>query len=55
MPREHEAWLSEWVEKQNSMKPNEDPAIETTEMKALPKAAKKPKPTTTTTTEATNG
>jgi len=67
--REHEAWLSEWVEKQKSVKPNEDPVIETTEMKArakvleshlqrlwkrkVPKVVKKPKPTTTTTTEAT--
>ena len=67
--REHEAWLSEWVEKQKSVKPNQDPVIETTEMKArakvleshlqrlwkrkVPKVVKKPKPTTSTTTEAT--
>jgi len=66
--REHEAWLSEWVEKQKSVRSNEDPVIETTEMKArakvleshlqklwkrrVPKVVKKPKPTTTTTTEA---
>jgi len=35
--REHEAWLSEWVEKQKSIKPNQDPVIETTEMKARAK------------------
>ncbi|KAH9477088.1 Hypoxia up-regulated protein 1 [Psilocybe cubensis] len=35
--REHEAWLSEWVEKQKSVKSNEDPVIETTEMKARAK------------------
>jgi hypoxia up-regulated 1 len=66
--REHEAWLSEWVEKQKGVKSNEDPVIETTEMKArakvleshlqklwkrkVPKVVKKPKPTTSTTTEA---
>ncbi|KDR78342.1 hypothetical protein GALMADRAFT_64912 [Galerina marginata CBS 339.88] len=66
--REHEAWLSEWVEKQKGVKPNEDPVIETAEMKArakvlenhlqrlwkrkIPKALKKPKTTATTTTEA---
>ena len=33
--REHETWLNEWVEKQKSVKPNEDPVIETTEMKAV--------------------
>ncbi|KAF8968850.1 actin-like ATPase domain-containing protein [Flammula alnicola] len=65
--KEHEAWLSEWVEKQKDVKPNEDPVIETTEMKArakvleahlqklwkrkVPKAVKKPKPTSTSTTE----
>ncbi|KAF9562890.1 actin-like ATPase domain-containing protein [Agrocybe pediades] len=59
--REHESWLGEWVEKQKSVKPNEDPVIETTEMKArakvlenhlqklyrrkVPKAVKKPKTT----------
>ena len=57
--KEHETWLVEWVEKQKSVKPNEDPVIETTEMKArakvlethlqklyrrkVPKAVKKPK------------
>jgi hypoxia up-regulated 1 len=66
--REHEAWLSEWVEKQKSVRSYEDPVIETAEMKArakvleshlqrlwkrkVPKAVKKPKPTATTTTEA---
>jgi hypoxia up-regulated 1 len=66
--KEHEAWLSEWVEKQKDVKPNEDPVIETTEMKArakvlethlqklwkrkVPKALKKPKTTSTTTTDA---
>jgi len=65
--REHEAWLSEWVEKQKSVRSYEDPVIETTEMKArakvleshlqrlwkrkVPKVVKKPKPTSTTTTE----
>ncbi|KAF8900168.1 Hsp70 protein-domain-containing protein [Gymnopilus junonius] len=65
--REHEAWLSEWVEKQKSVKANEDPVIETTEMKArakvlenhlqrlwkrkVPKAVKKPKTSATTSTE----
>ncbi|KAJ7146046.1 Hsp70 protein-domain-containing protein [Mycena epipterygia] len=63
--KEHETWLNEWVEKQKSVKPNEDPVIETTEMKArakvlesalarlvkrkVPKTVKKK---TTTTTEA---
>ena len=67
--REHEAWLSEWVEKQKSVRSYENPVIETAEMKArakvleshlqrlwkrkVPKAVKKPKPTATTTTEAT--
>lgn len=61
--KEHEAWLSEWVEKQKDVKPNEDPVIETAEMKArakaleihlqklwkrkVPKVTKKPKPKTT--------
>jgi hypoxia up-regulated 1 len=65
--KEHEAWLSEWVEKQKSVKSNEDPVIETAEMKArakaleihlqklykrkIPKAVKKPKPKPTTTAE----
>lgn len=35
--REHETWLGEWVEKQKSVKPSEDPVIETTEMKARAK------------------
>jgi hypoxia up-regulated 1 len=35
--KEHETWLNEWVEKQKSVKPNEDPVIETTEMKARAK------------------
>ncbi|KAF8999790.1 Hsp70 protein-domain-containing protein [Cyathus striatus] len=60
--KEHEAWLAEWVEKQKSVKPNEDPVIETTEMKARAKVLeqhlhklwkrkvpkRKPKPTTAT-------
>ncbi|KAF7373516.1 Actin-like ATPase domain-containing protein [Mycena sanguinolenta] len=61
--KEHETWLNEWVEKQKAVKMNEDPVIETTEMKArakvletalmklvkrkVPKAAKKKKETTT--------
>ena len=65
--KEHETWLVEWVEKQKSVKPNEDPVIETTEMKArakvlethlqklyrrkVPKAVKKPKTTSTVATE----
>jgi hypoxia up-regulated 1 len=35
--KEHESWLHEWVEKQKSVKMNEDPVIETTEMKARAK------------------
>ncbi|KAM6493377.1 Heat shock protein 70 family [Amanita muscaria] len=35
--REHEAWLNEWVEKQKKVRPNENPVIETTEMKARAK------------------
>jgi hypoxia up-regulated 1 len=35
--KEHEAWLHEWVEKQKKVKMNEDPVIETTEMKARAK------------------
>lgn len=35
--KEHEAWLYEWVEKQKSVKMNEDPVIETKEMKARAK------------------
>ncbi|KAF8154153.1 Hsp70 protein-domain-containing protein [Crassisporium funariophilum] len=59
--KEHESWLSEWVEKQKNVKANQDPVIETAEMKArakvlethlqklwkrkIPKTVKKPKPT----------
>lgn len=35
--RDHERWLVEWVEKQKNVKSNEDPVIETTEMKARAK------------------
>jgi hypoxia up-regulated 1 len=35
--KDHERWLSEWVEKQKSVKMNEDPVITTTEMKARAK------------------
>lgn len=35
--KEHESWLNEWVEKQKSVKMNEDPVIETKEMKARSK------------------
>lgn len=35
--KDHESWLNEWVEKQKSVKPNENPVIETTEMKARAK------------------
>ncbi|KAG5646180.1 hypothetical protein DXG03_004233 [Asterophora parasitica] len=35
--KEHESWLHTWVEKQKTVKPNEDPVIETTEMKARAK------------------
>ncbi|KAG5337074.1 hypothetical protein C0989_010915 [Termitomyces sp. Mn162] len=35
--KEHETWLSTWVEKQKSVQPSEDPVIETTEMKARAK------------------
>ena len=35
--RDHERWLSEWVEKQKNVKANEDPVIETREMKARAK------------------
>jgi hypoxia up-regulated 1 len=35
--KEHESWLNRWVEKQRTVKPNEDPVIETTEMKARAK------------------
>ncbi|KAJ7270749.1 Hsp70 protein-domain-containing protein [Mycena haematopus] len=65
--KEHETWLNEWVEKQKEVKMNEDPVIETTEMKArakvletalmklvkrkVPKTVKKKKETTTATSE----
>ena len=64
--REHESWLSEWVEKQKSVRANQDPVIETTEMKArakvlethlhklwkrkVPKAPRKPVSTSSSTT-----
>lgn len=62
--KEHETWLNIWVEKQKSVKPNQDPVIETTEMKARAKVLEthlqklyrrktpkpKPKPKTTSTT-----
>ena len=35
--KDHERWLHEWVEKQKSVKINEDPVITTTEMKARAK------------------
>jgi hypothetical protein len=35
--KEHETWLNTWVEKQKSVQSNEDPVIETTEMKARAK------------------
>src|SRR5262245_3755680 len=35
--KDHERWLAEWVEKQKSVKMNEDPVITTTEMKARAK------------------
>lgn len=35
--KEHETWLHKWVEKQKTVKSNEDPVIETTEMKARAK------------------
>jgi len=35
--KDHEVWLNEWVEKQKSVKMNEDPVISTTEMKARAK------------------
>jgi hypoxia up-regulated 1 len=35
--KDHESWLNEWVEKQKSVKMNEDPVISTTEMKARAK------------------
>jgi len=68
--REHESWLSEWVEKQKSVKANQDPVIETTEMKArakvlethlhklwkrkVPKAPRKPVSTSSSTTTTTS-
>ena len=35
--KDHESWLNEWVEKQKKVKSNEDPVIETKEMKARAK------------------
>jgi len=35
--KDHERWLAEWVEKQKNVKSNEDPVIETAEMKARAK------------------
>ncbi|KAF8622291.1 hypothetical protein AX15_007154 [Amanita polypyramis BW_CC] len=35
--KDHEGWLNEWVEKQKKVKANEDPVIETTEMRARAK------------------
>ena len=35
--KEHEAWLDEWVEKQKSVKMNEDPVILSSEMRARAK------------------
>ncbi|KAF9034459.1 HSP70-domain-containing protein [Hymenopellis radicata] len=60
--KEHETWLNTYVEKQKSVKPNQDPVIETTEMKARAKVLEthlqklwkrktpKPRKTTTSTT-----
>ncbi|KII90116.1 hypothetical protein PLICRDRAFT_174899 [Plicaturopsis crispa FD-325 SS-3] len=58
--KDHESWLNEWVEKQKSVKMNEDPVISTTEMKARAKTLethlmklmrrKVPKKTTTSST-----
>lgn len=57
--KEHEIWLNEWVEKQKSVKMNENPIILTSEMKArartlenhlqrlVKKKAPKPKKTST--------
>jgi hypoxia up-regulated 1 len=60
--KEHESWLNTWVEKQKSVKANQDPVIETTEMKARAKVLethlqklwkrKVPKAKKTTTTSA---
>ena len=35
--KDHEAWLNEWVEKQKSVKMNEDPVILSSEMRARAK------------------
>lgn len=63
--KEHETWLNEWVERQKSVKMNEDPVILTSEMRARAKTLEnhlqklvrkkvpKPKKTTTTTTTTT--
>jgi len=60
--KDHEIWLNEWVEKQKSVKTNEDPVISTTEMKARAKTLethlqrlvrrKVPKPKKTSTSSA---
>ena len=39
--KEHESWMHEWVEKQRAVKSNEDPVMETTEMKARAKVLEK--------------
>jgi len=62
--KEHEIWLNEWVEKQKSVKMNEDPVILTTEMKARAKTLenhllklmrrKAPKPKKTTTSSSSS-
>lgn len=39
--REHEAWLAERVEKQKSVRPNEDPVVHTEEMRTRAKALEK--------------
>lgn len=64
--KEHETWLNEWVERQKSVKMNEDPVILTSEMRAraktlenhlqklMRKKVPKPKKTTTTTTTTTS-
>ncbi|KAL1739252.1 hypothetical protein HDZ31DRAFT_49681 [Schizophyllum fasciatum] len=35
--KDHEKWLAEWVERQKSVPPNQDPVIETAEMRARAK------------------
>ena len=61
--KDHEAWIYEWVDKQRNVKPNEDPVILTTEMKARAKTLenaltklmrrKLPKPRKTSTSSST--